>query len=158
MHFQLHLAAILALVVATAASPTTPEPEIATTFLSEAEMIHWLQTTDAELTFIGEPIPGVNVPALDDADLARRAALSTTVVYCNRRVNGVCGGACTTYNGGAKCLNAPDTQCLHATHNVGFCAGKGCGGGCNQFSSCGTKLDGGFCYTPGTNSIVVGPY
>ncbi|KAI5831844.1 hypothetical protein K523DRAFT_345779 [Schizophyllum commune Tattone D] len=119
-------------------------------------MLHWLQTSDAELTFIGEPIPGVNAP--EDHALDRRAALNTVVTYCNKRVNDVCGGACTVYNGQAKCLYAPGTNCLAATNNVGFCAGGSCGGGCNQLSTCGTRLGNGYCWTPGTNSIVVGNY
>ncbi|KAJ3826849.1 hypothetical protein F5880DRAFT_1541559 [Lentinula raphanica] len=78
------------------------------------------------------------------------------VVYCNTKTVNVCGGSCTVYNGGAKCLNAPGTNCLSATNNVGFCDRGGCGGSCNQFSTCGTRMDDNFCYTPGTNSINVG--
>ncbi|EEB95557.1 hypothetical protein MPER_05454, partial [Moniliophthora perniciosa FA553] len=54
-------------------------------------------TTDANLTFIGEP-------------LNKRAALNTMVIYCNRRTQNVCGGTCTVYNGNAKCLDAPSTR------------------------------------------------
>lgn len=77
------------------------------------------------------------------------------VVYCSSRSNNVCGGACTVYNGGATCLDAPDTKCLMASANVAFCDRSGCGGDCNQLSSCGTRLDNNFCYTPGTKSIIV---
>ncbi|EPT02367.1 hypothetical protein FOMPIDRAFT_1029397 [Fomitopsis schrenkii] len=117
-------------------------------------MINWLKTTDAELTFIGNPIPGVNAPE----GLTSREALDTTVTYCNRRIDNVCGGACTVYTGGATCLNAPDTACLAATHNVGFCDRAKCTHSCNQLSTCGTHLDNGYCYTPGTRSILVGTY
>ncbi|KAI4527454.1 hypothetical protein GGG16DRAFT_94501, partial [Schizophyllum commune] len=96
--------------------------ELNASLLTEEEMLHWLQTSDAELTFIGEPIPGVNAP--EDHALDRRAALNTVVTYCNKRVNDVCGGACTVYNGQAKCLYAPGTNCLAATNNVGFCANE----------------------------------
>ena len=108
-------------------------------------MAHWLANTDAELTFLGEPIN----------PLASRSAENTMVTYCNKRVNNVCGGSCTVYNGGAACLDAPGTSCLAATHNVGFCDRGGCGHSCNQLSTCGTRLDNGSCFTPGTQSILV---
>jgi len=56
----------------------------------------------------------------DEPDIALNP-LITTVTYCNRRANGVCRGACTTYTGGARCFDAVGTQCLRASHNVGFC-------------------------------------
>ncbi|KAI0739157.1 hypothetical protein C8Q80DRAFT_1222341 [Daedaleopsis nitida] len=108
-------------------------------------MMHWLATTNAELTFIGKPIN----------PLAARSAQTTIVTYCSQRIDNVCGGACTVYNGNHACLNAPNTNCLSATTNVGFCDRGGCGGSCNQFSTCGTRLDNGFCFTPGTASILV---
>lgn len=122
---------------------TLSEP--GTYLISHEQMMHWLATTDAELTFDGEPIN----------PLTARSALNTMVTYCNTRQKNVCGGRCTVYNGGAKCLNAPGTNCLAATHNVAFCNKSGCSGDCNQLSSCGTRLDDGFCYTPGTESILV---
>ncbi|KAF9552084.1 hypothetical protein CPC08DRAFT_647383 [Agrocybe pediades] len=121
-----------------------------TNLASEAELMHFITTTDAELTFIGEPI---NFAA---NGAQRRNALNTMVVYCNKRIDNVCGGACTVYNGGPTCLNAPNTQCLSATSNVGFCDRGSCGGSCNQFSTCGVRLDNNFCSTPGTASILVG--
>ncbi len=87
--------------------------------------------------------------------LAPRSAQNTMVTYCSNRAVNVCGGPCTVYNGGATCLNAHDTNCLAATHNVGFCDRAGCRGSCNQLSTCGTRLDNGFCFTPGTKSILV---
>ncbi|KAJ4470626.1 hypothetical protein C8J55DRAFT_537639 [Lentinula edodes] len=102
-----------------------------------------IANTEANLTFIGEPI-------------TKRTTEDTMVVYCSVRTQDVCGGACTVYNGGATCLNAPNTNCLSATNNVGFCDRGGCGGSCNQLSTCGVRLDDGFCYTPGTSSINVG--
>ena len=108
-------------------------------------MLNWIKTTDAELTFVGAPIN----------PLTPRSAQNTMVTYCNKRINNVCGGSCTVYNGGAACLDAPGTSCLAATHNVGFCDRGGCGHSCNQLSTCGTRLDNGFCYTPGTKSILV---
>lgn len=107
--------------------------------------MHWLATTDAVLTFTGEPIN----------PLAARAAQNTIVTFCSDRSQSVCGGPCTVYNGGAACLSAPGTNCLSATNNVAFCSGNACNGPCNQLSSCGTRLDNGFCFTPNTNSIIV---
>lgn len=98
-----------------------PQADVPVTVLTQDEMINWLKTTDATLTFIGNPIPGVNAPE----GLVSREALDTTVTYCNKRVNSVCGGDCTVYTGGPTCLNAPDTTCLAATHDVGFCDRKG---------------------------------
>ncbi|TCD66387.1 hypothetical protein EIP91_001436 [Steccherinum ochraceum] len=108
------------------------------------EIVEWITTTDANITYVGAPI-----------DFTKRAAQDTMVVYCSSRTQNVCGGPCTVYNGNAACLNAPNTNCLRATTNVGFCDRAGCGGSCNQFSSCGTVLDDGFCATPGTKSINV---
>ena len=110
-------------------------------------MLTWLATTDAELTFIGTPIK--------HDSRSEDAAQSVMVTYCSSRSQGVCGGACTVYNGGPTCLSAPGTVCLGATANVGFCDKSGCKGSCNDFNDCGTRLDNNFCYTPGTKSIIV---
>ncbi|KAI0032088.1 hypothetical protein K488DRAFT_78670 [Vararia minispora EC-137] len=125
------LIALVALATASAAAPLT----------GNAEIDAWLATTNATMTYIGSTTFN---------------PLNTQVIYCNRRANNVCGGACSYYNGGATCLDAPSTQCLWASNNVAFCDRGGCTHSCNQFSSCGTRLDGGFCYTPGTRSILVG--
>ncbi|KAF8551783.1 hypothetical protein OG21DRAFT_1512316 [Imleria badia] len=127
-------------------SDSNPADEGIPTFIvSDEEMAYWIAHTDAQLTFIGDSIN----------PLSSRSALTTTVTYCSTRIDNVCGGACTVYTGGATCLNAPNTNCLAATNNVGFCSGTGCGGPCNQLSSCGTPLGNGYCYTPDTNSIAV---
>ncbi|KAJ3777803.1 hypothetical protein FB446DRAFT_777540 [Lentinula raphanica] len=110
---------------------------------SKEKILEWISTTSANLTFIGDPI-------------TKRDTENTMVVYCSTRTDNVCGGGCTVYNGGARCLDAPNTNCLTATNNVGFCSSPGCGGACNQFSTCGVRLDDNFCYTPGTESINVG--
>ena len=125
------------------------------TFASQVNLItieqykHWLENTDAVVTFHGKPLG-------DLSSLSKRNALNTVVTYCTQRIDDICGGTCQTYNGGATCINSPGTSCLIATSNVGFCDRGGCGGSCNQFSSCGTKLQDGFCFTPGTASILVG--
>ena len=108
-------------------------------------MMHWIATTDAELTFVGEPVN----------PLVPRGTEDTMVTYCSRRTGNVCGGFCTVYTGGHKCLDAPDTQCISATSDVGYCTGKVCTGTCNQLSTCHTQLANGFCFTPNTSSIVV---
>ena len=122
-----------------------PATQPAAFLMSHEQMLHWLATTDAELTFVGEPIN----------PLSPRSAQITTVTYCSTRIENVCGGACTVYTGGATCLNAPDTNCLAATNNVGFCDRGGCTHSCHDLATCGTRLDNGFCYTPGTQSIAV---
>ncbi|KAF6742458.1 hypothetical protein DFP72DRAFT_1105906 [Ephemerocybe angulata] len=114
--------------------------------VSFEEIENWLATTDAKITYIG--VAPTN-------PLSKRAPQNTRVVYCSNRTNNVCGGPCTVYDGGAACLNTPDTNCLSATHNVGFCDRANCNGSCNELASCGTRLDNGFCFTPGTRSIIV---
>ncbi|KAI0334603.1 hypothetical protein GY45DRAFT_1242294, partial [Cubamyces sp. BRFM 1775] len=113
-----------------------------------AQMAHWLATTDANLTFIGARPPN---------PLSPRSAQSTYLIYCTNRAGNVCGGSCTVYNGGAQCIYTPSTECLWATQDVGFCDKKECNGDCSSLSLCGTYLDSGFCYTPGTKSIVTSP-
>lgn len=115
--------------------------------LSFQEMQHWLATTDAELTFIGTPLNALSTEATQDI----------TVTYCSSRSQNVCGGVCTVYTGGATCLSAPNTVCLGATGDVAFCDRGGCGGSCNEYDACGTRLNDGFCFTPGTASIIVPP-
>ncbi|KAI0644240.1 hypothetical protein C8Q79DRAFT_1012041 [Trametes meyenii] len=137
------LASTLAVMsVSVIGSPATGPSNI----VSPEAMSHWISTTDAELTFIGEPIN----------PLSPRAAQNTIVTFCNKRTQNICGGSCSVYNGGPTCLAARGTSCLSATANVGFCDHDNCSGSCNSFDSCGTRLANGFCDTPGTNSIVVG--
>ncbi len=112
--------------------------------MSEAEFAHWLATTDADLTFIGErPNP-----------LKPRSAQSTSVTYCTKRVGSLCGGSCNVYSGGATCLAAPNTACVGATHDVAFCDKTGCDGNCALLSTCGAPMGNGFCATPGAQSII----
>ncbi|KAM5536117.1 hypothetical protein V8D89_010216, partial [Ganoderma adspersum] len=115
--------------------------------MSHEEMMYWIANTDAELTFIGKPI--------DPLAPRSATALTTTVTYCSIRVGGVCGGPCMVYTGGGTCLNAPNTNCLGATNNVAFCDRGNCTGDCSQLSTCATGMDNGFCFTPGTESILV---
>ncbi|KAL1701704.1 hypothetical protein EV121DRAFT_272242 [Schizophyllum commune] len=103
---------------------------------SESQLLHWLKTTDANLTFTGDPIPGITGPDV--------------------RNGNTCDGPCTVHNGDPTCLYAPNTNCLFATGEVTFCAPNGCSCPCNLYSHCGTRMDNGFCWTPGTNAIYVG--
>ncbi|PBK85712.1 hypothetical protein ARMGADRAFT_1048012 [Armillaria gallica] len=137
---------LAAMAVVGRASPT-PEPASAAIW-TDAEFDHWLATTDAKITYYGNTSSNA---------LAPRAALNTRITYCSSRIGNVCGGACTVYDGGAACLNAPDTVCLAATQNVGFCSSPGCVGDCTQLTDCIMFLEGGFCFTPDTKSILVSP-
>ncbi|EJF67483.1 hypothetical protein BD309DRAFT_1021231 [Dichomitus squalens] len=144
--------AVLALTSGAKATPVAADVNVASDgvnpaayLVSHEQMMYWIANTDAELTFVGKPIN----------PLTPRSAQNTMVTYCSGRVDNVCGGSCTVYNGGATCLSAPGTNCLSATNNVGFCDRSGCSGSCNQLASCGTRLDNGFCATPGTASILV---
>ncbi|KAG6839541.1 hypothetical protein C0991_001746, partial [Blastosporella zonata] len=138
-------AIILAFALVAKSSPTAESP---VSYQTIQEFNEWLANTDADVTFVGEPIDKAH-----GVTLGSRSALNTIVTYCSLRSGNICGGPCTVYNGGATCLNAPDTNCLFATNDVAFCDRAGCGGSCNNFVSCGTRLDGGFCATPGTASI-----
>ncbi|TFK58414.1 hypothetical protein BDN72DRAFT_873177 [Pluteus cervinus] len=110
------------------------------------QLTDWFSTTNASLTFIGKQIP--------TKPLSKRAQ-NVMVVYCDTQIDDSCGGTCTVYNGPNTCIDAPQTNCLMSTADVGFCDRGGCGGSCNQFSSCGDSLGSGFCSTPGTASILV---
>lgn len=113
--------------------------------MSQVEMMHCIATTDAELTFAGEPIN----------PLEARPAQKTMIIYGSSRVGNVCGGRCTVYNGGATCLAAPDTNCLSVTKDIGFCNQTSCGGMCTELVNYIQQLSNKFCFTPGTNFIVV---
>ena len=114
--------------------------------MSHEEMMHWLATTDANVTYVGEPFNPLITPPTPDF---------TVVTYCDRRIDNVCGGFCRMYRGGATCLNAVGTQCISATNNVGHCSNDRCSGTCNQLVTCRTPLANGFCFTPNTRSILV---
>ncbi|KAJ7303018.1 hypothetical protein DFH08DRAFT_794181 [Mycena albidolilacea] len=137
---------LTALTLKAAGTPVDAANDDAPAFslLTVAEMKNFLATTDANLTFIG------------DVSTLGVSPFVTTVTYCATRTANLCSGPCTVYTGGATCLDAPNTACLSATSNVAFCDKSGCKGTpCNVLSSCGTKLDDGFCFTPGTKSISV---
>ncbi|KAF9465464.1 hypothetical protein BDZ94DRAFT_345774 [Collybia nuda] len=139
----LSLTIISALALTVTAGPATIKPRL----VSEGEVKNWLANTDANITYVGGPA---------DSGLGSRDFATTTVVSCDKRTADICGGTCKVYTGGPTCLDVPGTSCLMATSNVGFCDKGGCGGSCNQFSTCGTRLPSGFCFTPGTRSILVG--
>ncbi|KAI0372670.1 hypothetical protein BV20DRAFT_1042454 [Pilatotrama ljubarskyi] len=143
------LAAFVTLAAFTAVVVASPVAKDATSasIVSDAEMAHWIATTDAELTFVGElPNP-----------LAKRSAQTTTVTFCTKSVGPICGGTCTVYTGGATCLDTLGTACISATKDVGFCDESECNGDCSALSQCGTTMASGFCATPNTKSILVSP-
>ncbi|KAL1658211.1 hypothetical protein GGF50DRAFT_67701 [Schizophyllum commune] len=128
------------------------QPEV--NIVSDEDFLQWLKTTDASLTFIGDPILGFT----SSEGLTPREKSSMKVTYCSSCINNICGGSCTVYNGGPVCLDAPATVCLYAIHDVGLYDRAGCTLSCNSFDSCGTRLDDGFCHAPETSSILVGNY
>ncbi|TCD68005.1 hypothetical protein EIP91_011674 [Steccherinum ochraceum] len=121
------------------------------------DLLRWIATTSSELTFIGDPIEGPSpYPKRADAD-----ALDVLLIYCSVYSGTSCQGPCTVYRGGAGCIETPSTNCLKASANVSFCFLGGCQTGdpnvaqCHVLSSCGTKADDGFCFTPNTTSVNV---
>ena len=117
---------------------------------TRAELQQWLSTIDPSLlTYTGA----------EDTDTATPdPAAETTVVYCAKRSGKNCQAPCTVHVGGPGCIYAPGTNCLAATADVSFCSSRDCTKPCNTYDDCGTKLNGGYCYTPGTNSIFVIPH
>ncbi|KAI0372651.1 hypothetical protein BV20DRAFT_1050542 [Pilatotrama ljubarskyi] len=117
--------------------------------ISEAQFAHWLETTDAELTFIGD--------RPDFTPLARRSSQNNIMVtLCSQRVGNVCGGSCTVFSGtGPSCVDIPRSQCISATDDIGYCDERACDGNCNELADCGTMLNNGFCFTFDTKSIVL---
>ncbi|KAL4252601.1 hypothetical protein AB1N83_013474 [Pleurotus pulmonarius] len=153
MQFSLTFASILVLAAMVTASPVAIPKDtiaisrssgVASSVVSDAELDHWLQTTDATLTFTGGS--GRN-PLRRDGQVR--------VVHCTTRSGDVCGGNCNVFEGTATCIDAPGTSCIMASSNVAFCDKANCGGSCNTIDSCGTNLSSGFCFTPGTKSINV---
>ncbi|RPD58868.1 hypothetical protein L226DRAFT_616609 [Lentinus tigrinus ALCF2SS1-7] len=149
MRFTTKLVSLASVIVAaTAGRHVTATPASVASIMSTDEIYHWLDTIDtANVTFIGKPI---------DRD-APLSAEDIMVFYCSQRSGNDCVAPCTVYVGGATCLYAPNTNCLGASANVDFCDGSGCSGSCNQLATCGVRMNLGFCYTPGTNSIIVPP-
>lgn len=123
--------------------------------VSLAEMKAWVDAQDpSNITLIGDPFAALRNPlsARDDT-----FPNTVTVTFCSTMTSGsACAGPCTTItSGAAACINVPGTSCLFATHDLAFCGGTACQGICNGFASCGVLLQGGFCATPGTQSISV---
>ncbi|KAG9223757.1 hypothetical protein CCMSSC00406_0004902 [Pleurotus cornucopiae] len=153
MQFTLSFTFILALAAMVTAGPVAMPKDtdensrssgVTSSVISEAELDHWLQTTNANLTFTGQS--GKN-PLRRDGQVR--------VVHCTNRQGPVCGGNCDVFEGTNTCIEASGTNCIMATANVAFCDRGGCGGSCNFIDSCGTRLDNNFCATPGTKSILV---
>ena len=111
--------------------------------------MHWLATTDADVTFIGAPIDPL-------APRDRAAAQNTIVTYCSGDPLGpLCTGLCVAYNGPPACIYVPATQCISAKNDDNLCTTNDCSGTCTRLSNCSTPLPIGFCYTPSTKSVSV---
>ncbi|KAF7372741.1 hypothetical protein MSAN_00479500 [Mycena sanguinolenta] len=123
---------------------TAPQSSVPTGVLTVAQMKNFLATTDANLTFTGLPI-----------EMLGADPLVTTLTVCSTRTAQLCSGPCTVFTGSGTCFNTPNTKCLAATTDVSFCDHSNCQGSCNTLSTCGTRLNNGFCSTPGTNSVSV---
>ncbi|KAF7341685.1 hypothetical protein MSAN_02066800 [Mycena sanguinolenta] len=139
MRFQSLFAAVFATLALNVAGNPVPNG-----VMTVEQMKNFLATTDANLTFTGLPIEMLGVDPL-----------VTTLTVCSTRTAQLCSGPCTVFTGTGTCFNTPNTNCLAATTDVAFCDHSNCGGSCNTLSTCGTRLDDGFCYTPGTNSVSV---
>ncbi|KAI0657938.1 hypothetical protein C8Q70DRAFT_249546 [Cubamyces menziesii] len=149
MQFTTVFFALAALATVAVASPAIVERDtkVMSGIISHDAMAHWIANTDAELTFIGERFN----------PLDKRAALATTVTYCTKRAGTICGGTCSVYTGGATCLATPGTVCMTSTRDIGYCDTAGCNGNCGDLAQCGETLENGFCFVPGTESVLVSP-
>ena len=105
----------------------------------------WVESQDpSNITIIGDPFN----------TLGRRDS-SVTVTFCTHKSGTICSGSCTVQSGNGQCIAAKGTNCLFATSDIAFCDRSDCGGSCNEFDSCGTVLENGFCDTPGTKGIAI---
>ncbi|KAI0334231.1 hypothetical protein GY45DRAFT_90830 [Cubamyces sp. BRFM 1775] len=121
-------------------------------YASHAELMAWISTIDPSLLTYTGPSNATS------PDLASLPEADTTVVYCAKRSGSSCAAPCTVHVGGPGCIYAPGTSCLAATADVSFCSTSDCTRYCNAYSTCGIKLDEGYCWTPNTNSIFVIPH
>ena len=60
--------------------------------MSEDDFKDWLANTDADITYVGEPIDNTRRSADPDTSLTKRA--NVMVTYCTKRTQNVCGGTC----------------------------------------------------------------
>lgn len=113
--------------------------------VSLEEMKAWVDRQNpSNITIIGDPFN----------TLGRRDG-AVTVTFCTQKSGTICSGSCTVQSGNGQCIATPGTNCLFATSDVAFCDSSDCGGSCNEFDSCGTVLENGFCDTPGTKGIAI---
>ncbi|KAI0350937.1 hypothetical protein OH77DRAFT_1462794, partial [Trametes cingulata] len=118
-------------------------------------LLHWLATTNLNVTWIGEPINPLAGPSEDSPDA------SITVVWCNASSGNDCVNPCYAYSGaGSVCIETPGAGfvCLSSTSDdVTFCTSGVCQQNCPRFGDCAAPLDHGFCLTPGAKAIYVPP-
>ncbi len=132
--------------------------------VSLVEMKAWVDAQDpSSITLLGDPFAALLRSPLRVAPRAEARLQSlpneVTVTFYSTLTNvSTCLAPCTTITtGGAACINAPNTSCLFATSDLAFYGGVACEGICNGLATCGVRLEGGFCATPGTQSISVTP-
>ncbi|TFK71107.1 hypothetical protein BDN72DRAFT_895953 [Pluteus cervinus] len=121
--------------------------------ISFDQILTWITTTDANLTFIDDPPFAIKpFPKRQEEEVAL-----AVVILCTEQVNDGCSGDCTIHTAGGGfsggCASVPGTNCILATTDLQFCTGTACTGTCNSLADCGDILSDGFCATPGTNTI-----
>ncbi|TFK71106.1 hypothetical protein BDN72DRAFT_488162 [Pluteus cervinus] len=120
--------------------------------LTTTQMLKWITTTDANLTYINTP------PEVEPFSKRQDQQLPVVIVVsCTEQVNNTCGGACTIMRGSGAptCLNTPGANCVLATADFQLCTGSACDGTCTSLTECiddETTFEG-FCAIPGTNSL-----
>ncbi|KAF6753701.1 hypothetical protein DFP72DRAFT_1170759 [Ephemerocybe angulata] len=97
---------------------------------------------------------------LEATSLTKRDSLA--VYYCYAKSGTSCSSCYyesydTNSHPSCWAFSTP-VQCMSAEYRVylAFCGTNNCSGQCNYMNNCGTMLDRGYCYTPGTNSFQVG--
>ncbi|KAJ7574051.1 hypothetical protein C8J56DRAFT_1065290 [Mycena floridula] len=106
--FALTSTVIAALALIAVGNPTANEARAPTEdpccLITDAQSTRksWLATKDpSDITWIGEPFNPLT-----------RSAENIIVTFCSNRIDDVCGGPCSVYNGGPTCIDAPNTNCL----------------------------------------------
>ncbi|TFK92467.1 hypothetical protein K466DRAFT_595221 [Polyporus arcularius HHB13444] len=139
------LALALAAATVSQATPSSVPADTSGGIISKDEFMHWLDTTDANITYVGV------------TDRSALSAADTMVRECSPGVNGPCSGGCSVYNlrgeGGCRPTVLREVECLSATMDILFCQDRGCSTDCTRLSECRPILGPNTCYAYGTKSI-----